>query len=321
MRRYKEGTSVFDVIPILIIICLSVFGLLALLFMPQIISYAKTLSLPSIGWPPHIPDIPEPPAAQNQTGGPALPKDMEFYYSLKNKSCQTLSENFLISTHDESAWSASGLSADEAAAAALMMKDFAFTQDTRTYVRGDAMKKVLVTPEGNHTTIWKDGRIYQCNPNCTMRLLGDAGWQAFLDGLAKMRSGCAHFGRTALPAPVNLTRLLSIQNTGRVERNDSRCENFLIFGNKAYAQSLLNSSMFMDDDQRALLWSLAHQAGPFEECLDDGSGIIVSRSVALDLTGVYRFDFAAGGFMRVDQRTTLTYFTDYVPETFLALPK
>jgi hypothetical protein len=321
MRRYKDGTSVFDVIPILIIIALSVFGLLALLFMPQIISYAKTLSLPPISWPPMVPEIPEPPITQNQTTEPGLPQDMRLYYSLKNKSCQALSENFLISTHDESDWSASGLSGEEASAAALMLKEFSFVSDTRTYLRGDSMKKVLITPEGNHTSIWKDGRIYQCNPNCTMRLLGDAGWQAYLDGLAEMRSGCAYFGRTKLPSSVNLTRLLSIQNTGRVEMNGSRCENFLIFGNKAYAQTLLNSSLYLNDDQRAVLWSLAHQAGPFEECLDDGNGIIVYRSIAIDLTRSYRFDYAAGGFMRVDQQTTLTYFTDDVPESFLALPK
>lgn len=324
MRRSKGQSSIFEVIPILVLIFLSVFVLLALLFSPQIIAYVRSLNITVPGEMPPLPNITGIPGTGNKAApqaGPAMPKDMLLYYSLKNKSCETLSKDFLIATHDESHGSASGLSGNEAEAASLMLEDFESVSDTRTYVRGDMMKKVISTPSGNHTTIWKDGRIYQCNPNCTMKLLGEAGWQAYLDSLSEMRSGCAHFGRTAIPASVNLTRLLWIENTGKVEKNGFRCENFMVSGNRTYALALLNSSLQLDSNQRALIWSLAHQYAPVEECLDDGVGTVVYRSVPIDLTKSYRFEFAPGGYMHVKAETTLTYFSDNVPESFLALPK
>jgi hypothetical protein len=177
MRRYRDKSSVFDVLPILLLLGLGVFVLLLLLFSPQILEYAKRLELPSIGEIPQIAEMPEAPP-QNQTHEPALSPDAQFYFSLKNKSCQTLSGNFLIATTDVSKGSVQGLSGLEASAAGMMIAGFESNQTTKTYVRNDSMKKVIISGSLEHTTIWKEGRIYQCNPNCTMRLLGDAGWQA-----------------------------------------------------------------------------------------------------------------------------------------------
>jgi hypothetical protein len=126
---------------------------------------------------------------------------------------------------------------------------------------------------------------------------------------------------TKMPDSVDIGRLLEIRNTGRVERNGFRCENFQIRGNATYAQAILDSNASLSEDQRALLWSLTHLDGPLEECIDDGVGVAVYRNLTLDLTKSYRFDFAPGGFMRINQQTELAYFTDNVPESFLALPK
>jgi hypothetical protein len=256
---------------------------------------------------------------------PALPPDMQHYYSLKNTSCKTLSENFMIEAADVSDGSITGLitsNPDEEAVAHTIASGYDSVQTTRTYVRGDWMKKAIITPSGNHTTIWKEGRVYQCNPGCTMDLLGDSGWQAYLDTLDRMREGCRYFGRTPLPAGVDVTRLIKIVGAGRVEMNGFRCERFSIFGNKTYADSLLASSGSSNwsDDQKALLWAVSHLEGPVEECLDDGTGVLVSRSLVLDLTPSYRFDYSPGGGMFVNQQTNVTYYSTDVPVSFFALP-
>src|SRR4029453_15708654 len=99
-----------------------------------------------------------------------------------------------------------------------------YNQTTRTYVRGDQMKKVFLSGNLTHTMIWKEGRLYQCDSTCTMRLLGDEGWQSYLDMISEMKSGCAYFGRTKLPESVNMTKLLTIKKTGRKSINGFQCE-------------------------------------------------------------------------------------------------
>ena len=256
---------------------------------------------------------------------PAMPADMRQYYSLKNRSCDTLSKNLLIEATDISQGTVTGLLAmnpDEEAAALSIASGYDSVQTTKTYVRGDWMKKVIISPSGNHTTIWKEGRIYRCDPGCTMDLLGDAGWQAYLDTLDEMKSSCMYFGKTQLPASVDMTRLLDIQSAGLTEMNDFRCERFLVFGNKTYADSILASSASaaLNDDQTALLWAVSHLEGPIEECLDDGTGVLVFRSLTLDLTPSYRFEYSPGGGMSVSQQTNVTYYSTTVPESFFGLP-
>ncbi|MCI0503962.1 hypothetical protein L0Y65_04590 [Candidatus Micrarchaeota archaeon] len=324
MRRYKDNISAFEALPIILLIMIAAFIPVLLVLGPGAIDYLRSLnaSIPSgLSGLLNFQNLTPPHPAENQTPAQAMPPEAQLYYSLKNLSCRTLSGDFLIEAEDVSAGSMEGLSGTEETAAGMFLGEYSHNQTTRTYVRGDWMKKVLVTSAGSHTTIWKEGRIYQCNPDCTMRLLGDEGWQAYLDGLARMRSSCAHFGRTELPASVNMSRLLRFERAGRTEMNGFRCERFLISGNQAYAQSLLNSSILLDSDQRALLWSLSHLAQPIEECLDDGTGVLVYRNLTLDLTKSYRFDYAPGGYMHVNQRTDITYYSDSVPESFLALPK
>jgi hypothetical protein len=302
---------------IIILIILAALVPLAILLGPQLLQSVLS-GIPQ--FPPQVP-LPEiPPAGSNATQ--ALPEDAQRYYSLKELSCGTLSKNFLIVADDVSAGSVGGLIAEipeELDVAEAIVKENDYNQTTKTYVRGIQMKKVFISGNRTHTTIWKDGRVYQCSPSCTMNLLGDAGWQSYLEGLEKMRSGCAHFGRTGLPASVNITKLLRFEHTGRKLIGGFQCENFLVFANKTYASSLMNSTA-LNEDQRTLLWGLAHLEGPVEECLDDGIGIIVYRSITLDLKDSYKFDFGPGGYMRVKSETRLTYFTDNVPESFLALP-
>jgi hypothetical protein len=307
MRRYKglkDETSVFEALPILLLVMIAAFIPVIIVLGPAAIDYIRSAEFQIPSWLPEFPVFPvtqgneSPPQAQPQTLSP----DALHYYSLKNLSCKTLGVNFMIEAKDITAGSMQGISGAEETLAISILKEYEI-------------------PAGNHTTIWKDGRIYQCNPNCTMNLLGDAGWQAFLDSLAEIRSGCAHFGRTELPLSINQSRLLTIEDGGRTEKNGFRCELFLIRGNAAYAKSLMNSSIPMDENQRALLWLLSHQAAPIQECLDDGTGVLVFRNVTLDLTPSYNFDYAPGGYMHVSQQTDVTYYTAYVPETFLALPK
>jgi len=326
MRRYKplkDETSVYEALPILLLIMIAAFIPVIILLGPAAIDYIRSADFQIPSWLPEFPMFPITPG--NESPPQALPQvlsqDAQHYYSLKNLSCKTLGANFMIEATDVAAGSMQGLTGAEETLAKSMLKEYETDQTTRTYVRGSMMKKVLITSSGNHTTIWKDGRIYQCNPNCTMNLLGDAGWQAFLDGLAEIRSGCAYFGRTELPSSINQSRLLTIEDGGRTEKNGFRCELFLIRGNAAYAKSLMNSSIALDEDERALLWLLSHQAAPVQECLDDGTGVLVFRNVTLDLTPSYNFDYAPGGYMHVSQQTDVTYYTAYVPESFLALPK
>jgi hypothetical protein len=153
-----------------------------------------------------------------------------------------------------------------------------------------------------------------------MRLLGDEGWQAHLDSIERIRTDCAHFGRTALPPGVNMSRLLRIEHTGTRSISGFRCENFLIYPDSGYAEELLDGPLALDGDQNALLWGLARAEGPVEECLDDGIGIVVYRNLTLDMTGIYRFDYAPGGYARITQRTELAYYSASVPASFLALP-
>jgi len=327
MRRNKDKTSVWDALPIILLIMIAAFIPVLIVLGPPLLDYLRTIEIeiPSVpinltGFP-GFPDFSAISANQTQPPAQALSPDALHYYALKNLSCQTLVKDFMIEAKDVSVGSVQGLTGAEETLATSMLNEYEIDQTTRTYVRGSMMKKVLITPSGNHTSIWKEGRIYQCNPDCTMRLLGDAGWQAYLDGLAKMRSGCAYFGRTELPPSINMSRLLKIDGLGRTEKNGFRCELFQISGDKAYAKSLLNSSLVLDEDERAILWLLSHQAAPIQECLDDGTGVLVFRNVTLDLTPSYRFDYAPGGFMRVGQQTDITYYTDSVPESFLALPK
>jgi hypothetical protein len=56
-----------------------------------------------------------------------------------------------------------------------------------------------------------------------------------------------------------------------------------------------------------------------EECLDEGSGIAISRTLTLDLTKTYDLDYSPGGFMHIVQQTNLTYYTDFVPASFFTV--
>jgi hypothetical protein len=349
MRRYKgrgkpgaasaakasQGLSASEALPIIALIMLAAFLPVLIVLGPPAVGYLASFAanatanatlpqnLPNLSGLPNIsglPKLPSLPGNQSVQQG-ALSQDALRYYALKNKSCESLSKDFLVEAKDTSEGSMQGLSGAEADLASLMLAEYSSSQTVRTYVRGESMKKVFVTPSGNHTSIWKDGRIYQCEQNCTMRLLGDAGWQAHLDELAEIRSGCAHFGRTALPASVDMARLLKIDGGGRTEKNGFRCELFLISGDKAYAQSILDSGAPLGEDERAIVWSIGHLATPAQECLDDGTGVLVFRNITLDLTNAYRFDYAQGGYLHVSQQTDVTYFTKDVPESFLALPK
>ncbi len=310
MPRYKDTSGLFDALKIVALMAFLVFMAALILLGPMLLERLR-------------PAPEQPPGGQPENAASQFPPDAGLYYKLKNESCETLSKDFLIETTDVSDGFASGLanpSEEESYAANLIASRYDSSQTTRTYVRGATMKKVIIAPEGNHTTIWKDGRIYQCNPECSMHLLGDAGWQAHLDELGRIRSGCAYFGRTALPDAVNMSRLLSIRALGISQMNGFRCERFRIYGNKTYAQSLL-SSMALSASQRDLLMAISHMRGPAEECLDDGAGLTVYRNITLDLSNSYRFDYVAGGGMLATQRTDMTYYSSSVPESFLALPK
>ncbi len=256
-----------------------------------------------------------PPAGQ-------MPEDMRKYYEMKNLSCTTLKDNFLIVTEDRSQGKSYGIvpdTADERAAAQSLLAQFDFNQTTKTYLRGERMKRVLINGSGETTTIWKDGRFYSCAPNCTMRIFTDDDSAAYYSMLNSMRGGCAYFGRTKLPESVDMGRLIQMELVGPKDINGFRCQDFLISGNRTYAGSLLSSSS-LNNDQQALLWGIYHMRGPVEECLDEATGVIVFRKLTLDLTDVYRFDYAPGGYMEAEQQTQLTYFTNNVPESFLALP-
>lgn len=248
-----------------------------------------------------------------------MPPAMARYFELKNRSCATLSRDFLIVTEDSASADVQGLAIPgEQAAVDMVLEDYLFNETTKTYLSGERMKTVTITSGGNRTAIWKDGRIYECAPKCTMRLLSPGEYSEYRAALEGMRSSCAYFGNTEPPAGTNISRLLSITSEGTREINGRRCENFLIGGNATYAQLLYADAT--NADQRSLLWALSRLAGPVRECLDENTGIVVRREVTLDLTGSYIFDFVPGGHMHVTQTTVLVDFYDRAPDSFFALP-
>jgi len=258
-----------------------------------------------------------------EPAAPRLPLDMLRYYTLKNASCGTLNGSFLIVTEDVAMADMAGLVEDvqgEREAAERIIDSYTFNQTTKTYALGDWLKKVVIEDGQENTTLWKEGRVYECDPNCTMRLMDSAESAEFYDELWRIRHSCAHFGKTRLPEGANITRLLTVNKTGLMQMDSFRCENFLISSNRTYAKELLSSNMSLEEDQEALLWALAHLDAPVQECLDESTGIIVYRYISIDLTGAYRFAFSPGGHMRVNQQTTLRYFQSDVPEEFLGLP-
>ncbi len=292
---------------VIILLLLFVFIIVALL--GALIFFGPQLGLPQIQITV-VPDEPEDP-------GPVLPADMQRYYDLKNVSCSTLSNDFLISTHDVANGSLSGIIASQAEldVAKSIVHGFDHDQTTKTYMLEDQMKKVI---QGNGTetiTIWKNGRVYDCMDSCTMKLMEGDLSDEYYNSLNAMRDNCNHFGKTEFPDSVNLTKLLNIEKTGVFTINGYRCDNFEISGNKTYL-----STLNLTGDANDLAWMLSRLDGPVQECLDESTGIIVKRNLTLDLTDSYNFKFEEGGYIKVNQVTELTYFTDAVPESFLALP-
>ncbi|MFN7991454.1 MAG: hypothetical protein U0R44_04830 [Candidatus Micrarchaeia archaeon] len=307
MRHDKAKADPLMVIAAFTLGMIAMAAVLLIVLLPAVLPYLAGISKAP---------APEPAVRQGPSADEAL------YYSLKNRSCQTLSHDFLIVTEDRAVGSIVGLVPsvpEEIPLAESIAASNDLNQTVRTYVRGQEMKKVVSDKVRNATLIWKDGRLYQCGDRCSMRLLGDAGWQSYLDSLEKMRTGCAYFGRTPMPPQVNMSRLLRITRTGRQEIGGFRCEGFLLAADRSYAEWIL-ANQSLDQDQQAVVWGLARQAAPFFECLDDGNGIIVSRNITLDLSRVYRFGYSPGGGMFVSQQTSLTYFGDSVPESFMGIP-
>jgi hypothetical protein len=315
MRNRQKSPGVLPALLTLIVLLVLALGIIALAMWP--------LLLPRLA--PYLEGGPITPANATapQANATALSPDALHYYRLKNLSCATLSKDFLIVTEDNSTGYINGLLytlPEEEAIAQSFASSYDSDQETRTYSKGGETKKVITAMNESITLIWKEGRYYQCDGNCTMRLLGDAGWQSYLSSLDSMRTGCGYFGRTPLPAWANASRLLAISDAGARSMGGFTCEDFMIGGDKAYAGSLLSDPR-LTENQTALIWGLAHRAGPIEECLDQGTGIIVLRNATLDLTGLYRFDYSPGGGMFVNQQTRLTYFSASVPESFLGLPQ
>ncbi|MEW6748163.1 MAG: hypothetical protein AB1295_00440 [Candidatus Micrarchaeota archaeon] len=312
-----SGSGLSDAIRVLLFIPIIMLAIIGIIAFPYLLDYVNRY----VG--EHGFAIPELPGEKPFPPADTRPADVQKYYQLKNLSCGILAKDFLLQTQDTSRSRVSGLLSSvsgEEVLADSIASQYDSEQTTGTYVKGTWMKKVISTPSANSTTIWKEGRIYQCAPTCTMNLLGDDGWQAHLDVLERMRTGCAYFGRTAMPEDVDMLNLISIVRVGREDHDGFRCERFMITGNKTYAKSLLASNLTLDEDQRALLWGIAHLEGPMEECLDDGVGIVVWRNLTIDLTESYRFDYTENGGMFVDQYTELLYYTDSVPDSFFALP-
>lgn len=270
-----------------------------------------------------IPQVEVKPPAQEQENPPepALDADTERYFELKNKSCQTLSGDFLIVTDDYSDGRLLDLlpvtEAEETFAESLA-DEYDFNITTKTYLRGDQMKKVISSNGIELTTIWKNGRIYTCTAVCQMRLMDDEDSNEYYGKLDELRNSCRYLGKTELPDSVDLDKLLIIDKKGLETINGYRCEKFWISGNDSYMGSLNRTSL--DSDQEAIIWALEHLEGPLVECLDESTGIIVERDFTLDLTDYYELEFDAGGYFQVQQSTELTYFTTNVPEEFLGLP-
>ena len=252
---------------------------------------------------------------------PAPVGDEGRYFDLKAASCRTLSKDFLIATSDLGEGEISGLvekSPETRTVANLILNDYRINNTLKVYSKGDELK-VVQLPGENITTIWKGGRIYNCTGSCNMHLTTGEESATHSDLLYAMRHDCAYFGTTPLPPTVNISRLLNITRTGALKLNGYDCDNFLITGDRDYVLSLLTSQK-LDNDQRALLFAIAHFASPMQECLDQGTGVIVYRNITLDLTDAYRFNYEPGGYMRVNQQTKLVYYTDNVPESFLSVP-
>jgi hypothetical protein len=258
---------------------------------------------------------------QEEPAGPLYSPDMERYFALKNKSCQTLSGDFLIVTNDYSNGKLQDLlpaTDSEEFFAQNLDDEYDFNLTTKTYLRGDQMKKVISSNGVELTTIWKSGRIYTCTAVCSMKLMDEEDSEEYYSKLNEVRNSCHYLGKTELPESVDPGRLLVIDKKGLETINGYRCEKFWIYGNQSYIDSMNRSSL--DPDQEAIVWALEHLEGPLVECLDESTGIIVKREFALDLTDYYDLEFDAGGYLQVEQTTELTYFTSTVPEEFLALP-
>ncbi len=260
--------------------------------------------------------IPEP------ESGPQLAPDAVRYFQLKNKSCQILAGSFLIVMDEVAEPELGGLVEnipEERIVANKILSLYAHNQTTKLYVRQDQMKLVRIAGGEEQTTLWKNGRIYECENGCTMRIMSENESAAYYDMLNGLRENCIYFAQTRLPAEADAEQLLFIENLGLVDKGIARCEQFRISANTSYAISLLESEN-LTQDQYALLWGLAHLNGPIYECLDESAGILVSNNLSIDLTDYYDFDYLPGGYMRVSQQSVLTYFTDNVPESFLSLP-
>lgn len=297
--------NILEILGIIFIILVAALIPVLLVAGPEIIRYVES------AYPEPVPAV-EP-----------MPADMLRYLTLKNDSCRTLNGSFLIVTEDVALADMEGLVGDvpgEREAAERIADGYSFNQTTKTYALGDWLKKVVIEDGEENTTLWKEGRVYECAPDCTMRLMDSSETAAYYDELWKTRHSCAYFGKTPLPSGINMTMLLSIDKTGLFQMGSFRCENFLISSNKTYAKGLLDSNISLTDDQAALLWALARLDAPIQECLDESTGIIVYRYLSLDLTDAYLFDFSQGGHMRVNQQTTLKYFQEDIPESFLGLP-
>jgi hypothetical protein len=257
---------------------------------------------------------------QNESIEPVQDEDMERYFELKNISCKTLTRDFLIVTDDYSDGRLHNIlpvNENETTFAQNLADEYDFNMTTKTYLRRDQMKKVLISDGEEFTTIWKNGRIYTCTDSCQMHLMDENESEEYYNTISRFRNNCRHFGKTELPDSVNLTLLFDINKTGVEQINGYTCERFLIAGNRSYISAL---NVTLDPDQEALLWALEHLDGPVMECLDESTGIIVQRNFTLDLSDSYDLEFDAGGYLKVHQLTTLTYFTDDVPWEFFALP-
>ncbi len=292
---------------VIILLIFFVFIIVALL--GALILFGPQIGLPQI----QITVVPDEPTEPE----PLFPADMQRYYDLKNVSCNTLSNDFLITTHDVANGSLSGIIATQAELeiANSIVHGFDYAQDTKTYVLGDQMKKVIQTGGTETITIWKNGRIYECADSCTMKLMEGNLSDEYYTALHAMRDNCNHFGKTEFPDSVNLTELLIIEKTGVSTINGYRCDNFEISANASYL-----SNLTLTGDAKDLGWMLDHLDGSVQECLDESTGIIVRRNLTLDLTDSYNFKFEDDGYIKVNQVTELTYFTNTVPESFLALP-
>ncbi len=138
------------------------------------------------------PPEPEPPE-------PIVDPDMQRYFDLKKTSCDMFSKNFLIVTEDVAHGEMQGLipaTSDEQQIADSIIRQYDFNQTTRTYLRGDQMKKAVLSNETETITIWKEGRVYVCEETCSMRLMSENESEEYYDMLYRIRNDCAYFGKT-----------------------------------------------------------------------------------------------------------------------------